>query len=127
MIKHIMVNCMDGYRQIPVLNYAVKHYGVSDTCFLTTPRVSCLLNQNRDSRPAQELLQDLLVLMLENRVETIVLVARDNQENETVQTQQSHLQGTVQFLAERYPGVDVVALWMDSRGEFHEVTRAKAQ
>jgi len=126
MVECIVINCMDGQMQLPIVSYTEKHFGILHTCFLTVAKPSYLIAEKRDSRQAQDLLQNLLVLMLENRPKTIVLVAHHNPADvtETDWMQLKHLDDAVQFLAGLHRSVEVVGLWMDAHGTIQERTRS---
>jgi 5-(carboxyamino)imidazole ribonucleotide mutase len=124
MVECIVINCMDGYMQIPIVSYSKKHYGILNTYFLTIPKPSFLAPENHDSMLAKELLQHLSVLRLEYRLKTIALVTRDEKGNETKHAKLATLKKAVQTLAELHQGIRVVGLWMDSQGAIQEVTRS---
>ena len=124
MVDCVVITCADVDMQLPIISYTEKHFGILHTCFLTVAKPSYLLAENRESKKAKELLQDLSVLMLENKPKTIVIVAHDNHKNKTEQTQLAFLNGAVESLAELYRGIEVAGLWVDSKGIVQEVTRS---
>ncbi len=124
MVDCVVITCADVDMQLPIISYAEKHFGILHTCFLTVAKPSCLLAENRESKKAKELLQELSVLMLEDRPKSIALVAHDNHEDETEQTQLTRLNAAVESLAELYRGIEVLGLWIDSKGIVQEVTRS---
>jgi hypothetical protein len=124
-IKCIMINCMDGYMQLPIISYTDKHYGILHSWFLTVPKLSCLIAENPKSKPAQELPKSLPVLMLENKIKTVGLVSRDNTEGQTERSQQSLLNTAVQSIAKLHRGIKVVGLWMDSKSVIQEVSHQR--
>lgn len=128
MVECVVINCMDGHLQLPIISYANKHFGALHTWFLRVAKPSYLIAENRGSRPAKYLLQNLSVLMLENKPKTIVLVAHHNHadETETERMQLEHLNDAVQFLARFYRSVEVLGLWMDAHGTIQETTRSAA-
>ena len=99
MIECVVINCMNGHMQLPIVSYTEEHLGILRTRFLTVAKPSYLIAANRESKPAQDLLQDLSVLTLENKLKTIALVAHDNHENETEHRQLALLNTAVQSLA----------------------------
>ena len=124
MVDCVVITCADVDMQLPIISYTKKHFGILHTCFLTVAKPSYLLAENRESKKAKELLQNLSVLMLENKPKTIVIVTHDNHKNKTEQTQLSLLNAAVESLAELYRGIEVAGLWIDSKGIVQEVTRS---
>lgn len=124
MVECVVITCGDADMQLPIISYAEKHFGILHTIVFTVAKPSYLIAENPDSKKAKKLLQDLSDLMLKNKLKTIALVAHDNHEDETEQTQLMLLNAAVEFLAELYRGIEVVGLWIDSKGMVQEVTRS---
>ena len=123
MVENVVITCADADMQLPIISYTEKQFGILQTYLFTVAKPSYLIAEKRDSKKVKKLLEDISVLMLKNSPKTIALVAHDNHENETEQTQMIFLNTAVQFLSELYPCIEVVGLWIDSRGIVQEVTR----
>ncbi len=116
------VNCMDGRAQDPVAAFLREHYGVRWVDAVTeagavrhlvegTDRVAGILERCRISFAAH----DSVGLAVAGHADCAGHPVDDERH-------QADLLSAARVLADRFPGVPVVALWVDAAGEVHPVS-----
>jgi hypothetical protein len=117
------INCMDGRTQLPVNDYLRNVLNVEYVDTITEPGPPKILAEQQDSPLAQSILSRLDISVNKHGSKSIALVAHHdcagNPAPEDIQRQQ--LQAATKFLAQHYPDVTILALWVDSDWTVHDV------
>jgi hypothetical protein len=122
------VNCMDGRVQLPVIDYLRRRFSVEYVDSVTEPGPVLILAQKNDTEQARSILRRVDISINKHKSSAIAIAAHfdcaGNSAEESVQRNQ--LARAAQFLSSRYPGADILGLWVDSSWQVHEVCCVKA-
>lgn len=109
------VNCMDGRVQLPVIAYLMNRYEVLYVDQVTEPGPIASLACPGDPEIAASILRRVAVSVDRHGSRVVAVVGHcdctGNQLDETGQREQ--IREAVERIAGRFPGVEVVGLWVD--------------
>ena len=110
------INCMDGRTQLPVNQYLCSLLGVQFVDTITEAGPVKILAEEQNSQIARSILNRVDVSLNKHKSRTIAVVAHydcaGDCVSEDIQLQQ--LEIAIKWLTEKYPGVRIIGLWMDS-------------
>jgi len=117
------INCMDGRVQMPVMNYLTARFGADFVDSITEAGPVLYLAEKTDSVQTKSILRRTDISIKNHKSKGIAVVAHyDCAGNPADEEKQSNqLISAVNFLAERYPGVDITGLWVDSNWGVTEI------
>ena len=119
-----VVNCMDGRVQLPVIEYLRKRLGVPYVDSVTEPGPVLSLATEPTGKVVESIMSRVAVSTGGHGSSVVSVVAHGdcggNPADE--ETQREQLLASVELLAERFPGVTVMGLWVDERWRVREVT-----
>jgi len=117
------INCMDGRTQLPVNDYLRNLLAAQYVDTITEPGPPKILAEHQDSPLAKSILSRLDISVNKHGSKSIALVAHHdcggNPAPEDIQKQQ--LQLATKFLADHYPDLTILALWVDADWTVHNV------
>ena len=120
-----VINCMDGRVQLPIIEYMQATYGVPYVDAVTEPGPVSSLARPVDPEVAASVLRRLGVSVDTHGSRVVAVVGhhdctgnRVDKERQRVQTEES-----VDYVAEHFPALLVVGLWVDEHGVVSEITR----
>ncbi len=117
------VNCMDGRVQKPVFQFLKSRFRAKYVDMITEPGPNRLLAEQVTTGQVESILARIDISVEKHGSKGIAVVGHHdcagNPTDEEVQT--DHNERAVRFLRERYPGVEVIALWVDHRWDVTEV------
>ena len=108
------INCMDGRVQLPVIAYLQERFGVEYVDAVTEPGPVGILSSQPDSAAAQSIFRRVDVSIRAHQSRGIAVVAHHDCAGNPVpeEQQKKQLQASVRLLADRYPNMEVIALWL---------------
>jgi hypothetical protein len=114
---------MDGRTQLPVINYLRKRFKAVYVDSITEPGPNLILAENTDEL-AEESIFKRLEISIESHKSAGVAVAGhfDCAGNPAGREKQNeHTLAAVRKIKARYPGLEIIALWVDEKGEVIEI------
>lgn len=117
------INCMDGRVQLPAINYLKARFGVDYVDSITEAGPVLYLAEKTDSVQTKSILRRTDISIKNHKSKGIAIVAHyDCAGNPADEEKQSNqLISAVNFLAERYPSVEITGLWVDSNWSVTEI------
>lgn len=108
------INCMDGRTQLPVIGYLQERFGVEYVDAVTEPGPVGILSSQPDSDAAQSIYRRVDISINAHQSVGIAVVAHHDCAGNPVpeEEQKKQLQASVRVLADRYPQMEVIALWV---------------
>lgn len=118
-----VINCMDGRVQLPVFTYLQKRFDASYVDTVTEAGPVRLLATSPETNAARSMHRRLQVSIDSHGSRQIAVVAHadcaGNPGSEAEQARQ--LRNAVEILEARYPGCEVIGLWVDEQFAVREV------
>ena len=117
------VNCMDGRVQLPVINYMQERYDVPFVDMITDPGPNKILADLSDEDVVGSILKRIDISVHKHKSTAIAVVGHvDCAGNpSTYEEQLAHLEKSFAFLTSRYPGVEVIALWINEEWKVNQI------
>jgi carbonic anhydrase len=117
-----VVNCMDGRVQLPVIEHLMRRFGVEYVDSITEAGPVRMLGDAPDSDVVASILSRIAVSVGKHGARTVAVVAHHDCAGNPVsrEAQLAQLERAIALLAERFPGIDVVGLWVDERWQVSE-------
>jgi hypothetical protein len=120
------VNCMDGRVQLPVIHYLKDRFGVEFVDTVSEPGPNAILALGADRSAVESILRRVRISVERHKSAGIAVVGHfdcaGNPAERAEQTRQTL--AAVRYLAEMFPGVPVVGLWVNQAWEVSEVSDA---
>lgn len=119
-----VVNCIDGRVQLPVIEYLRRRLGVPYVDSVTEPGPVLSMTEDPNGDVVESIMRRVAVSMERHGSTVVSVVAHgDCGANPTDdETQRGQLLASVDLLAERFPEVTVMGLWVDDAWRVREVT-----
>jgi hypothetical protein len=119
-----VVNCIDGRVQLPVIEYLRKRLGVPYVDSVTEPGPVLTLAEDPTGAVAESILNRVAVSQERHGSTVVSVVAHGDCGGNPAceETQREQLLASVELLAERFPRMTVMALWVDEDWRVREVT-----
>lgn len=115
MIFCTAINCMDGRVQVPVNDFCQRRFSAEFVDTITEPGPVRLLAERADQHALDSVMDRLAISLDKHGSVGVAIVAHDdctgNPASESVQLTQ--LREAASWLQASYPGVEVIALWID--------------
>ena len=110
------INCMDGRTQLPVNQYLRRGLNVDYVDTITEPAPARILAEQQDSHAAQSILHRVDISIVKHNSKSIALVAHHDCAGNPLSKDEQLIQlsAAKKWLAEKYPDVQVLCLWVDS-------------
>ena len=117
------VNCMDGRVQKPVIRYLRSRFRAKYVDMITEPGPNRLLAEQVTTGQVESILARIDISVEKHGSKGIAIVGHhDCAGNPTEEgIQLDHLKRAAWFLRDRYPGIRVIALWIDHRWGVNEI------
>ncbi|MFC2130940.1 carbonic anhydrase [Bacteroidota bacterium] len=117
------INCMDGRTQIPVNEYLSKKYQVDYVDTITEPGPIKYLAEQSDKFKLKSILERIDISVYKHGSKSIAVVGHfDCAGNPIGKAEQMvQVKKSCVFLKEKYPGVEVIGVWVDENWEVEEV------
>ena len=118
-----VINCMDGRIQLPVLNFLRGRLGVEYVDNITEAGPIKFLAEQTDLGVIQDIFNRINISVNQHGSSAIAVVAHyDCLGNPRPEAEQRvQLAKAVVFLEEHYPQLELLALWVDSDWQVHEL------
>jgi hypothetical protein len=117
------INCMDGRVQLPVITYLRDRFEAAYVDSITEPGPERILALREDPALVRSILARVGISIQKHVSAGIAVAAHhDCAGNPASRGEQSlHLRGAVRFLRRQYPGIPVIALWVDDTWHVQEI------
>ncbi|MBN2564763.1 MAG: hypothetical protein JXB46_03550 [Candidatus Eisenbacteria bacterium] len=119
------VNCMDGRVQLPVIEYLTARLGVRYVDVISEAGPVRVLAESPGSGTADAIMSRVQISTAKHGAKTVAVVAHDDCTGNPVGKveQLDQLMRAVGLIAERFPGVTVLGLWVDDEWTVEEIAR----
>jgi hypothetical protein len=113
---------MDGRVQTPVNNYLSGRFGIDYVDVISEAGPVGVLAENPDSAEAQSIFRRVQISIDAHASVGLCIAAHHDCAGNPVPDpkQEGQLLDCLRYLKERYPGLEVVGLWLDSNWALHE-------
>ena len=117
------INCMDGRAQLPVFEFLQTRFGIEYVDMVTEPGPNAILARQDDPAVLGTIRARLDVSVHKHGSKGIAVVAHsDCAGNPASKDEQlEHLRVAVEFVRERYPETEVIALWLELPSAIEEL------
>ncbi|HSG32379.1 MAG TPA: carbonic anhydrase [Thermodesulfobacteriota bacterium] len=118
-----VINCMDGRVQLPVIKYLQERFGAEYVDSITEPGPNRILAEQTNTALLDSI-STRLKISLGNHESIGIAVAGHHgcAGNPTPKDEQTqHTLNAVKFLKSKYPGVEIIGLWVDGNWEVEEI------
>ncbi|MBN2430934.1 MAG: hypothetical protein JXQ27_05635 [Acidobacteria bacterium] len=112
------INCMDGRVQLPLIHWMKERYGVDYVDKVTEPGPNRIVATRTPAELFQSILNRVTISLEKHGSHRIVIAGHhDCAGNPAPYGEQfQQLKDSVNVLTDRFPGVEVVAVWIDQEG-----------
>ncbi|MHC4642095.1 MAG: carbonic anhydrase [Planctomycetota bacterium] len=117
------INCMDGRVQLPVIKYLSIRFKAEHIDSVTEAGPVLYLAERAGSEQTKSILRRTKISINEHKSRGIAVIAHHDCAGNPVddQLQISQLSPAVNFLAEHFPNVEIIGLWLDSNFSAKEI------
>ena len=117
------INCMDGRVQLPLIGYLKSRFKVEYIDSVTEAGPVLYLAEKTDSQQTKSILQRIDISINNHQSKAIAVIAHHDCAGNPVddQTQIAQLTSATNFLADHYPNVEIIGLWVDSNWSTEEI------
>ena len=118
-----VINCMDGRVQLPVINYLMGRLNVVYVDSITEPGPVRILSEQTDSQLVDSISSRLDISIKKHKSRAIAIVAHYDCAGNPVgkDEQLKQLGSAIVYVAQKYPDVEVLGLWVDENWTVTEV------
>lgn len=111
------INCMDGRVQMPVSTFLRERFGVDYVDEITEPGPNCILANGEDAVCAESILRRVRISVERHGSVGIAVVGHhDCAGNPAPKDEQiEQVNRAVALLRDRFPGVEIIGIWVDER------------
>lgn len=116
-----VINCMDGRVQLPVIDYLKNHFRASYVDSITEAGPVKIIADNNDPVLLKSI-KNRLKISIEKHNSTGIAIAAHadcNGNSNSPEHQQKQLSLARLWLQKEYPGLPILALWIDNQGMIH--------
>ncbi len=117
------INCMDGRVQLPVIEYLKERFGVEYVDSITEPGPNLILAGRENPELLESILARLEISVEKHGSRGIAVVGHHDCAGNPASPgeQLLHLREAVEFLRGRYPGMEIIGLWVGGDWVVHEI------
>ncbi|MFH1852533.1 MAG: carbonic anhydrase [Candidatus Neomarinimicrobiota bacterium] len=117
------INCMDGRVQLPVIEYLKKRFEVEYVDSITEPGPIGIMARNEDRGLIDNILLRVDISVQAHASQAIAVVGHHDCAGNPVDrdTQIRQVMTALEMLAERYPDVAIIGLWVDENWTVREL------
>ena len=118
------INCMDGRVQLPVIHFLMERFGVKYVDAVTEPGPNRILAERSDEKAVESVLNRVGISVNKHGSVGIAVVGHyDCAGNPAGKDEQfSQTRAAVALLKDKYPDVEIIALWVDEDWRVSEMT-----
>ena len=118
-----VINCMDGRTQLPAINYLCKEFGIEYIDSITEPGPNGILARQDNKVLIDSIMNRINISVNKHKSRLIAVVGHyDCAGNPGPKEQQvEEVNAALDFLAERYPDVELIGLWIDDNWTVHRI------
>ncbi len=116
-----VINCMDGRVQLPVIDYLKNHFKVPYVDSITEAGPVKIIADDYDPVLLKSIKNRLKISIEKHKSAGIAIVAHAdcNGNSNSTEHQQKQLSRAAGWLKTEYPGLPILALWLDSQWQIH--------
>ena len=117
------INCMDGRTQLPVIDFLKNRFDAQYVDSVTEPGPVLALSEQKDHQTVNSIIHRVVISVKKHTSKGIAIVAHyDCAGNPLEKNRQlKQLAASVKFIAEKFPAVPVIGLWVDENWSVTEV------
>ena len=122
------INCMDGRAQIPVIEFLQQRFGVDYVDSITEPGPNKILADQTDSHLLGSIFNRLQISLEKHHSVGLAVVGHAECAGNPVpeQEQTAHTLKAVEYLQDKYEGLEIIGLWVDANWNVVEITASNA-
>ncbi len=119
-----VINCMDGRVQLPVIEYLKSRFGVIYVDSVTEAGPVKILAEQADSDILRSILKRIDISVKKHNSCAISIVAHYDCAGNPIEKDQQlkQLEKAMEFIASKYPGIEVIGLWVDENWSVSEIS-----
>jgi carbonic anhydrase len=117
-----VVSCMDGRIHLPVINFLQERFGVDHIDKITEAGPVGIISEHPGGSQVKSIFR-LIDISINSHASTgIAIVAHHDCAGNPIpdSDQKLQLQACLGIFAERYPGYQIIGLWLDEKLDIHE-------
>lgn len=117
------INCMDGRVQLTVINYMQKRFNAIDVDMITEPGPNKILAEGIDSAAISSIQRRIGISIDGHKSCGVAIVGHEDCGGNPAEKPEQlvQLDAARRFLRETYPETEVIALWVDLKGNTEEL------
>ena len=118
-----VINCMDGRVQLPVIEYLKSRFGVNYVDSINEAGPVKIIAEQADSDILNSILKRVDISVKKHNSCAISIAAHYDCAGNPIEKDQQlkQLEKSIRFVASKYPGVEVVGLWVDENFSVGEI------
>ncbi|MBN1124736.1 MAG: hypothetical protein JXA82_07005 [Sedimentisphaerales bacterium] len=119
-----VINCMDGRTQLPVIEYLKGRFGVEYVDSITEPGPIRILAEQTNQRLLDSICVRLDISVDKHKSRAVAIVAHHDCTGNPLpkKEQLEQLNKAMGYVAEHYPEVTVLGLWVDDHWQVSEIS-----
>lgn len=119
-----VINCMDGRTQIPVIQYLQDRFKADYVDSITEPGPNLVLAEANNPDLLEMILNKVRISIEKHNSSGLAVVGHyDCAGNPAPQEEQiRHINKAIEYLIPRFPGLEIIGLWVDQNLKVCEVT-----
>ena len=120
---YTVINCIDGRVQIPVIRYIQDRFNVEYVDLITEPGPDLILSEQEDIAAVDSILNRVNISIEKHGSHGIAIAGHyDCAANPAPESEHVvQLNISVDFLKSRYPGMEIIGLWVDRTWKVREI------
>jgi len=117
------VNCMDGRVQLTVINYMQKRFNAIDVDMITEPGPNKILAEGIDTATVASIMRRIDISVYKHDSKGIAIVGHEDCGGNPAgkDEQCAQLRIVRSLLKEKYPAAEIIALWVNLKGNTDEL------
>ena len=118
------INCMDGRVQLPVIAFLKEYFKVEYVDTITEAGPVRIFDKTDDQAVLNSVYRRVEISVNRHASKGLAICAHANCAGNPIDDdqQQLQLQEAVAFLKEKFPGIEIIALWIDKQHRVHKCT-----
>lgn len=117
------INCMDGRVQVPIITYLQERFGAAHVDVVSEPGPNRLLAGTTDPGTVESILKRVNISVEKHHSKGIAVIGHHDCAGNPAseEEQRLHTKEAVMMLRKKYPGIEIIGLWVDENWEVIEI------
>jgi carbonic anhydrase len=118
------INCMDGRVQVPVITYLQERFDAAHVDIISEPGPNRLLATTPEPGTVESILKRVSISVEKHHSKGIAVIGHHDCAGNPAseQEQRLHTKEAVMMLRKKYPGIEIIGLWVDEKWEVSEIS-----